>query len=104
MTRSAACLRPGLIRHSRTGGWLQARNPTGRVWGRYPLQTTGPVEGVTMPAIGGRLRVHRVSPDPTVLVIHISGPWPQSIDAWRRDIDRLSMVLAETAQTQAVVV
>lgn len=100
MTRSAACLRPGLIRHSHTGGVAPGAESDGTgVRSRYPLQTTGPVEGFTMPAIGRRLRVPGVSPDPTVLVIHVSGPWPQSIDAWRRDIDRLSMALTETAQS-----
>ena len=51
------------------------------VWDRYPLQTNRPVGGFTMPTIGGRFRVPGVSPDPTVLAIHVSGPVPQSIDA-----------------------
>jgi hypothetical protein len=98
-TRSAACLRLALIRHSRTGGWIQARNPTARVCGAgIRSRPPDPVEGATMPARGGRAQEFLVSRRIRPSLSYTSGRRPQSIDAWRRDIDRLSMALADTAQ------
>ena len=64
------------------------------VWSRYPLQTTGPVEGSRMPAIGSRLGVPGVSPDPTVRVITRIRPVATLVVT----NDRLSMALAESVQ------
>jgi hypothetical protein len=44
------------------------------------------------------LRVTGVSIDPTVVVAHVAGPWPQPIDAWRRDLNRLPVTLSEVGE------
>lgn len=88
--------------------WLEPRRGASGVglWSRFPMHTTLRIDGYSMAFVSARIRVADVSTDPTVLVAHLPGPWPQPIDGWRNDIDRLPATLDRVAgaTTGAVVV
>ena len=89
--------------------WLDAREGGSGVgvWSRFPMHTTKRIGGHVMAFVSAQLRVPGVSKDPTVVVVHLPGPWPWPIDDWRRDLRRLPHTLleeAEAAGSGAVVV
>jgi len=80
--------------------WLEPRAGASGVgvWSRFPMHATRRIDGYSMASVSARIRVTGISIDPTVLVVHIPGPWPQPIDDWRRDLDRLPVTLLEVAE------
>ena len=62
------------------------------------MHATRRIDGYSMAFVSARIRVAGTSIDPSVLVVHLPGPWPQPIDNWRRDIDRLPVTLNEVAE------
>ena len=56
------------------------------------------VGGYTFALVSAQVRIAGMSTDTTVVVAHITGPWPQPIDGWRRDLDRLPVTLVEVAE------
>lgn len=79
--------------------WLDPRPGASGVglWSRFPTYDNKRIGGYTMALVSGRIRLGDRAIDPTVLVMHLPGPWPQPIDDWRRDITRLPATLDETA-------
>ena len=89
--------------------WLDANEGASGVgvWSRFPMHTTKQIGGYVTVSASTQLQVPGVSKDPTVIVVHIPGPWPQPIDDWRHDLHRLTHTLleeAEVAGSGAVVV
>jgi endonuclease/exonuclease/phosphatase (EEP) superfamily protein YafD len=80
--------------------WLEARDGSGGVgmWSRFPIETPRRIGGYTFAFLTAQLQVTGVSIHPTVVVAHVAGPWPQSIDDWRRDLDRLPAALSEVGE------
>jgi endonuclease/exonuclease/phosphatase (EEP) superfamily protein YafD len=80
--------------------WLDARwgaQGVG-VWSRFPLDVTSRIAGYTFALVTAQLRVAGVSTNPTIVVVHLPGPWPPPIESWRRDIDLLPATLREVAE------
>ena len=80
--------------------WLDARSGGGGVgmWSRFPIDAPRRIGGYTLPFLTAQIRVTGVSIDPTVVVAHVAGPWPQPIDDWRRDLNRLPVTLSEVGE------
>ena len=80
--------------------WLDAHGGAQGVglWSRFPLTATRRIGGYTFAMISAQIRVPGASIDPTIVVVHLPGPWPQPIDSWRRDITRLPTTLQEVAE------
>ena len=80
--------------------WLDARGGAQGVglWSRFPLDTTRRIGGFTFAIFSAQIRVPGVSIDPSIVVVHLPGPWPQPIDIWRRDITLLPTTLQEVAE------
>lgn len=80
--------------------WLEARNGASGIglWSRFPLVTTRRIGGYTFPLVSAQIRVAGIPLDPTIVVVHLAGPWPQPIDSWRREIDLLLTTLREVAE------
>ncbi|MGA9491849.1 MAG: endonuclease/exonuclease/phosphatase family protein [Mycobacterium sp.] len=80
--------------------WLEARDGPGGVgmWSRFPIETPRRIGGYAFAFLTARIRVAGVSTDPTVVVAHVAGPWPQPIDDWRRDLNRLPATLSEVGE------
>ena len=94
-----ACPRLGWTRHSPTGGSMRAPGLAESAYGVGFRCTRRGGSAVTRIAfVSAQIRVTGISIDPTVVVAHIAGPWPQPIDGWRRDLDRLPVTLREVAE------
>lgn len=69
------------------------------LWSRYPITTSTRIADFELPMLSARIRVEGVAIDPTILVVHMSGPWPQPIDDWVRDMDRMPETMRQTAKS-----
>ena len=69
------------------------------VWSRYPIVESGGQDGYSLPLLWARLAVPGIVTAPTVVAVHLAAPWPQPIEAWRRDIARFGVTLRELADT-----
>jgi endonuclease/exonuclease/phosphatase (EEP) superfamily protein YafD len=80
--------------------WLDPRAEAAGVgvWSRLPMHAAKRIGGYTFALVSAQIRVTGISKDPTVVVAHMTGPWPQPIDGWRRDLDRLPVTLLEIAE------
>jgi endonuclease/exonuclease/phosphatase (EEP) superfamily protein YafD len=80
--------------------WLDPRAGASGVgvWSRLPMRAAKRIGGYTYALVSAQIRVPGISIDPTVVVAHMAGPWPQPIDGWRRDLDHLPVTLLELAQ------
>jgi endonuclease/exonuclease/phosphatase (EEP) superfamily protein YafD len=80
--------------------WLDARGDARGVgmWSRFPIDAPRRIGGYTFAFLTAQIRVTGVSIDPTVVVAHVAGPWPQPIDDWRRELNRLPVTLLEVAE------
>ncbi|MDT5184657.1 MAG: hypothetical protein QOI29_2815 [Mycobacterium sp.] len=80
--------------------WLDASGGAEGVglWSRFPLDATRRIGGYTFAMVSAQIRVPGVSIDPTIVVVHLPGPWPQPIDSWRGDISLLPATLKEVAE------
>ncbi len=77
--------------------WLEARSgPDGvGLWSRFPIDAPRRIDDYTFAFLTARIRLAGASTDPTLVVAHIAGPWPQPIDDWRRDLHRLPDTMSE---------
>lgn len=69
----------------------------GGVWSRYPIVSTHTFPGYRLAVVGVRIRVPGIAVDPTVVVAHMSGPWPQPIDGWIDDLARMHSTMRQVA-------
>lgn len=74
------------------------------VWSRWPIVQSTPILGYEMPLLRTRIRIDGVVVDPTVVSLHLAGPWPQPIDAWRSDLAKLPATLAQLAKDAGAVI
>ena len=80
--------------------WLDPRAGASGVgvWSRLPMHAAKRIGGYTYALVSAQIRVAGIPIDPTVVVAHMTSPWPQPIDPWRSDIDRLPVTLQEVAE------
>lgn len=77
------------------------------IWSRFPMSRSTPVAGYQLGVISAVIRAPQAASDTTVLAAHLTGPWPQPIDDWRRDITAFPGTMngaAAGAGTGAVIV
>jgi endonuclease/exonuclease/phosphatase (EEP) superfamily protein YafD len=67
------------------------------LWSRHPVRDAGLITGFVMPFGSARLQISGVAIDPTIVVAHVTGPWPQSIEGWRADVARLPATMTDAA-------
>lgn len=68
------------------------------LWSRYPISKSTRIEGYRLTTIRADVAVPGTSQDTIFVNIHLPGPWPQPIDTWREEIDRLPTTLAEVKE------
>ncbi|WP_181428512.1 endonuclease/exonuclease/phosphatase family protein [Mycolicibacterium moriokaense] len=59
------------------------------LWSRYPIVESHRVSGYELAMVSALIHVDGVTTNPTVVVAHLSGPWPQPIDDWEGDLERM---------------
>jgi endonuclease/exonuclease/phosphatase (EEP) superfamily protein YafD len=67
------------------------------VWSRYPITSSKRITDFGLAMVSARIKVEGVQVDPTVLVAHMSGPWPQPIDDWREDMKHMQATMSDLA-------
>jgi endonuclease/exonuclease/phosphatase (EEP) superfamily protein YafD len=67
------------------------------IWSRYPITASNPIDGFWLGLLTAAVRIPGVDADTTVVVTHMSAPWPEPIQGWRDDMARLSGALAAIA-------
>jgi endonuclease/exonuclease/phosphatase (EEP) superfamily protein YafD len=72
----------------------------GGIWSRYPITASRRIDNYELAMVSARVRIAGVAVDPTVLVAHMPGPWPQPIDDWVRDLEAMRGTL-RTASNDA---
>src|SRR5262249_6219761 len=80
--------------------WLDPRAEASGVglWSRFPIHAATRIEGYPKAFVAAQIQVAGIPTDPTVAVTHVAGPWPQPVDAWRSNLDRLPITLRELAE------
>ena len=76
------------------------------LWSRYPISDVQSYQQYTHATLSARIHVDGLATDPTVFVAHIQSPWPESVDAWNReiaDVQPLLQRLAKDAGTACVI-
>jgi endonuclease/exonuclease/phosphatase (EEP) superfamily protein YafD len=69
------------------------------VWSRFPITSSKRITDFELAMVSARIKVEGVQVDPTVLVAHMSGPWPQPIDDWRADMEHMQGTMSELAKS-----
>jgi endonuclease/exonuclease/phosphatase (EEP) superfamily protein YafD len=67
------------------------------IWSRYPFSTSDTDEEFWLGLVTARVRIPGVTADATVVVTHLSAPWPDPIAGWRTDLDRIARKLPQLA-------
>ncbi|SHT77971.1 metal-dependent hydrolase [Mycobacteroides abscessus subsp. abscessus] len=67
------------------------------LWSRYPVSEQAIHPGYVNGLISARIHVPDVTFEPTVLVAHMAGPWPQPIAHWGDDMRRAVQSVHEAA-------
>jgi endonuclease/exonuclease/phosphatase (EEP) superfamily protein YafD len=70
------------------------------LFSRFPISDAKRVPGYTLAMVSARIKVAGVTDDPTVIVVHVTGPWPQAIDGWDRDLRSLPQTLEAAATAE----
>jgi endonuclease/exonuclease/phosphatase (EEP) superfamily protein YafD len=77
------------------------------IWSRYRLEDPQRLSGLNFNAEAAVIDVPNVSTSPTVVVVHLAGPWPGPATAWDHDVTTLPSIfknLAATRPTAAILV
>jgi endonuclease/exonuclease/phosphatase (EEP) superfamily protein YafD len=61
----------------------------GGLWSRYPIVESHRIDGYKLATMSARIRVEGAEVDPTVVVAHLPAPWPQPIDDWADEVNRM---------------
>lgn len=67
------------------------------IWSRFPITTSNRDSNYKLGMVTASLRPPGASSDVVVLAAHLAGPWPQSIQAWRREIAKLPATMRVAA-------
>ena len=67
------------------------------LWSRHPVADGQTHDGLVFAAVSARLDLGQGRPSPTVLTVHLPGPWPQPASDWLHDMGRLPHLLDDLA-------
>jgi endonuclease/exonuclease/phosphatase (EEP) superfamily protein YafD len=68
------------------------------LWSRYPIHSVNLDGDFQMVFMSARIHVSGVGVDPSVVVAHMSGPWPQPITDWREDLELFPSAVSDVAR------
>jgi endonuclease/exonuclease/phosphatase (EEP) superfamily protein YafD len=67
------------------------------LYSRFPIVDSRPIYHYALAMVTARVHVPGVAMNPTILVAHVAGPWPQPTDVWNDDLTRMPTTLREAA-------
>jgi endonuclease/exonuclease/phosphatase (EEP) superfamily protein YafD len=65
------------------------------IWSRFPIVQTSTITRYQLGAVTATVRMPGAASDVVIATIHLAGPWPQPLDRWRSEIDRLPETLRQ---------
>jgi endonuclease/exonuclease/phosphatase (EEP) superfamily protein YafD len=65
------------------------------IWSRYPMQRGAEYDEFWLGLLTARVQLPRFSGEATVVVTHMSAPWPDPLRGWRDDLARLGETLQQ---------
>lgn len=65
------------------------------LWSRYPMQRGAECDEFRLGLLTARVHLPSVSGETTVVVTHMSAPWPDPLRGWRDDLARLGETLQQ---------
>jgi endonuclease/exonuclease/phosphatase (EEP) superfamily protein YafD len=68
------------------------------LYSRFPIHSATSIGKFEMAFFTARIEMPSVAVDPTMVVAHLSGPWPQPIDQWDEDMRLLPPTMADIAK------
>ncbi|GJF12398.1 hypothetical protein NGTWS0302_02840 [Mycolicibacterium cyprinidarum] len=67
------------------------------IWSRYPVVKSRFIAGYQLGMVSAVIRPPDVAFDAVVLAVHLTGPWPQPIQPWHRELATLPDTMSEIA-------
>ena len=65
------------------------------IWSRYPITQSERIEGYRLKMVSADIAIPGTDQDTIFVAVHLAGPWPQDIGAWRDEIRSLPATLKE---------
>ena len=69
------------------------------VWSRFPITASKRIPDYKLAMVSVRIKVEGVQVDPAVLVAHLLPPWPNPIDEFRSDMQRMQKTMRDLAES-----
>jgi len=69
------------------------------IWSRFPISTSETDEDFWLGLLMARVHIPGVRTEATIVVTHLSAPWPEPIAGWRADLDRMAKTLPQFGAT-----
>jgi len=67
------------------------------IWSRYPIAASEVDDDFWLGLVAAKVSIPEVAAEATVVVVHLSAPWPDPIAGWRTDLDRMAETLPQLA-------
>lgn len=80
---------------------LDARNLASGVglYSRFPITDPKRIYDYELAMVTAHVKIQGLATNPTILVAHLAGPWPQPIDTWNGDLSRMPATLRQLAMS-----
>lgn len=72
------------------------------IWSRHPIGRSSRLPGYPLGLVSAAIEVPGAAQNLTVALVHVSGPWPQPIDAWHDEMARLPDAAARIAEQAGI--
>jgi endonuclease/exonuclease/phosphatase (EEP) superfamily protein YafD len=69
------------------------------MWSRFPITASDRIDDYRLAMVSARIKVEGVQVDPAVLVAHLLPPWPNPINEFRSDMERMQKTLRDLAES-----
>jgi endonuclease/exonuclease/phosphatase (EEP) superfamily protein YafD len=69
------------------------------IWSRHPISSSDTDDDFWLGLVAAKVRIPGVMAEATVVVTHLSAPWPDPIAGWRADLRRMADKLPQLSAT-----
>ena len=69
------------------------------IWSRYPISTSDTDDDFWLGLVSTTVHIPEVTAEATIVVTHLSTPWPDPIAGWRTDLRRMAEKLPQLAES-----
>jgi endonuclease/exonuclease/phosphatase (EEP) superfamily protein YafD len=69
------------------------------IWSRFPISASDTDDDFWLGLVTAKVRIPAVTAEATIVLTHLSAPWPEPIAGWRADLARMAEKLPQLAMT-----